>query len=80
MNWMEQQTQCLYMFTLSLGLIYISTFYYQIQCISKTIIPFPVTVISKEMLHQALFFWKKKNLTLIHCFFLSFIKNQTNNL
>lgn len=56
MNWMEQQAQCLYMFTLSLGLIYISTFYYQIQCISKTIIPFPVTVISKEMLHQALFF------------------------
>lgn len=45
MNWMEQQTQCLYMFTLSLGLIYISTFYYQIQCISKTIIPFPVTVL-----------------------------------
>lgn len=60
MNWMEQQTQCLYMFTLSLGLIYISTFYYQIQCISKTIIPFPVTVISKEMLHQALFFLEEK--------------------
>lgn len=59
MNWMEQQTQCLYMFTLSLGLIYISTFYYQIQCISKTIIPFPVTLISKEMLHQALFFEEK---------------------